>query len=144
MPELTKKERIQKFGEVFTPQWMVEKMCDELPANAFDPGKTFLEPACGDGVFVCEVLRRKFRRCRKRSDYSVALASVYAMDIQQQNVTDTIKNVTKLCGEYFRLAKADHETIADHVILCDSLKIMRMMNDPQLWRGEAARGGWEQ
>ena len=134
MSELTKKERIQKYGEVFSPQWLVEQMCDELPEEAFAPDKTFLEPACGDGVFVCEILRRKFHRCKKRRDYSTALASVYAMDIQQRNVDATIENVRNLCNDYFKPNAADIAIIGDHIILCDSLKVMRMMNDPQLWR----------
>lgn len=133
MSGLTKKERIQKYGEVFTPLHICKKMCDELPEDSFSPEKTFLEPACGDGVFVCEILRRKFLRCRKREDYSTALASVYAMDIQERNVDATIENVKALCVEFFRPSKSDVETIVNHVILCDSLKIMRMMNDQKLW-----------
>lgn len=132
MNELTKSERVRKYGEVFTPQWIVDKMCDDLPEDAFEPERTFLEPACGEGVFVCEILRRKFSSCKRREDFSTALASVYAMDIQQRNVDATIEAVTALCAEYFKLSKKDAEIIRDHVILCDSLKVMRMMNDPQL------------
>ena len=61
MQETSQKERVKKFGEVFTPEWMVRKMCDELEENspgAFDIDSTFLEPTCGDGVFVEEILRR--------------------------------------------------------------------------------------
>lgn len=128
---MTKAERIRKFGEVFTPQHIVENMCDALEKeapDAFDIGKTFLEPCCGDGVFVLEILRRKFARCVKRSDYSEALASVWAMDIQEWCVKATIENVIKLCNEHFKPTKEDIQVINDHVILCDSLKVMRMMN----------------
>lgn len=130
-----KAERVRKYGEVFTPQWMVEKMCYELPDEAWEPEKTFLDPATGEGVFVLEVLRRKFGRCKTRRDYSVALESVYAMEIQPKNVETTIRNVIELCREYFRPTKADIKTINNHVILCDSLKVMRMMNDERL-RGD--------
>lgn len=133
---MDKKERVRKYGEVFTPQWVVDRMCDELPDNAFEPARTFLEPACGEGVFVLEILRRKFKRCKSRKDYSTAIASVYAMEIQPQNVEETIRAVTELCKKYFDLTKADIETINNHVILCDSLKVMRMMNDSQLWKSE--------
>lgn len=135
---MDKKERIRKYGEVFTPQRIVDKMCDELPEEAWEPKKTFLEPCCGEGVFVCEILRRKFRHCKRREDFSAALASVYAMDIQQRNVDATIEAVTALCAEYFKPSKKDAEVIRDHVILCDSLKVIRMMNDPQLWEGRDA------
>lgn len=107
----------------------MDRMCNELPPDAFEIEKTFLEPCCGDGVFVLEILRRKFANCKKRADYSTALASVWAMDIQEWCVTATISNIVDLCGEYFKPSKADIETIKNHVILCDSLKVMRMMNE---------------
>ena len=129
---LTKEERVRKFGEVFTPQRIVDQMCDALAdesPDAFEIGKTFLEPCCGDGVFVLEILRRKFSRCKRRSDYTEALASVWAMDIQQKNVDATIINVIELCRGYISLSKAELEIIRNHVILCDSLKVMRMIAD---------------
>lgn len=107
-------------------------MCDSLEAEspgAFDPDKTFLEPTCGDGIFVCEILHRKFERCRKRADYTVALESVYAMEIQEDNVRKTIENVTALCEGYFKPTKAERETIKNHIIMADALKVMRMIND---------------
>ena len=33
-------ERVKKFGEVFTPEWVVRKMCDELPSEAFGISKS--------------------------------------------------------------------------------------------------------
>lgn len=107
-------------------------MCDLLQQeapDAFGVEKTFLEPTCGDGVFVLEILRRKFRNCRTRADYTAALRSVWAMDIQERNVRATIANVTALCNEHFRPTKAELEIIDNHVILCDSLKIMRLINE---------------
>ena len=130
--ELSKAERVKKFGEVFTPARIVGQMLDSLEAEApevWEPGKTFLDPCCGDGAFTLEILRRKFERCRTRGDYSEALRTVWAMDIQAWCVEATIRNVEALCGEYFRPTKADLETIRDHVIQCDSLKIMRMINE---------------
>lgn len=133
MEELTKKERIRQYGEVFTPQHIVEQMCDMLDeesgGTAFEIDKTFLEPTCGDGVFVVEILRRKFKRCVKREDYTRALLSVWGMDIQERNVTATIANVEALCRELFRPTKRELEIINNHIIMCDSLKVMQMMNE---------------
>lgn len=126
---LTKAERVSKFGEVFTPQWVVDLMCDNLPQDAFEPESTFLEPTCGEGVFVVEILRRKFERCKKRADFTTALESVYAMELLPDNVQITICNVKALCCEYFNPTKAEFETIENHVIQADALKVMRMIND---------------
>lgn len=131
-PTLSKREKIAKFGEVFTPDWVVRQMCDALEKespDAFQPGKTFLEPTCGEGVFVCEILRRKFQNCKTRADYTTAIRSVYAMELQADNVEKTIRAVTELCEATFRLSKEDRETIKDHIIQADALKVMKMIND---------------
>lgn len=127
---LSKAERVRKYGEVFTPEWVVKDMCDMLEAEspgAFEPERTFLEPTCGDGAFVVEILRRKFERCRRREDYRVALESVYGFEIQTDNVEKCIENVTALCREYFKLTPWERGIISDHIILCDGLKVMKML-----------------
>lgn len=125
------KERIDKYGEVFTPQWVVNNMCDALEKEnpqAFQPDSTFLEPACGDGVFILEILRRKFSRCKKRKDFTTALESVYGFEILADNVDATIRNITSLCEEQFRPTKAELQIIRDHVIQCDGLKVMKLLS----------------
>ena len=131
MELIKSKERVQKYGEVFTPQWVVEKMCDELPDEAWKPETTFLEPSCGEGVFILEILRRKFENCKTRKDYRTALKSVYGFEIQADNVKITIENVINLCKKYFKISQSDIEIINDHIIMCDGLKIMRMLNEEQ-------------
>lgn len=121
--------------EVFTSEWLVKDMCDMLEhesADAFEPTKTFLEPTCGDGNFVVEILRRKFAYCVMRQDFTVALKSVYGMDIQADNIAECIRRVTALCNQYFKPTKEELQIINDHYIMCDSLKIMRMMADENL------------
>jgi hypothetical protein len=132
MQTLSKTERVKKFGEVFTPAWCVRDMCDMLEAenagrDVFAPETTFLEPACGDGAFVAEILRRKFDRCKRRRDYTVALESVYGFEIQADNVEKCIQNLTILCCQYFKPTKAEEQIISDHIIQCDGLKVMRML-----------------
>jgi hypothetical protein len=102
-------------------------MLEAESPGAFEPGRTFLEPTCGDGNFVVEVLRRKFDRCKCRKDYTTALESVYGMEMQADNVAECIRRVTALCGRYFKPTKAELQIINDHYIQCDSLKIMKMM-----------------
>lgn len=129
---LTKKEKIQKFGEVFTPPHIVEQMLDMLKQESpgcFAPGTTYLEPTCGEGVFVCGILRRKFANCSTDAERRLAIRSVWAMELQADNVEKTIQAVTELCEGVLQLTKADRETIKDHVIQADALKVMKMMND---------------
>lgn len=134
---LSKAERIRKYGEVFTPPDVVKRMCDMLESenpddDPFSPWHTFLEPTCGDGAFVVEILRRKFERCRSRSDFTTAIQSVYGLELQPENVAECIRRVTELCQQYFKPTKAELQIINDHYIMCDSLKIMKMMGDERL------------
>lgn len=126
--QIKSKERVEKFAEVFTAQREVEAMCNLIPDEMYEPRTTYLEPTCGEGVFLLEILRRKFKRCKSRKDYSTAINSIYGMDIQADNVKITIENIVSLCEEYFKPSKADIETINNHIIMCDSLKIMMLLN----------------
>ena len=76
------------YGEVFTPPELVNKMLDKLPPEVwdhYDEPWTFLDPACGNGNFLVEVLRRQL-------DAGVlpatALGSVYGIDIMPDNVLE--------------------------------------------------------
>ena len=62
--QVKSKDRVRDFGEVFTKPETVRDMLDLLPPDVFMPEKTFLEPCCGEGVFLLEILRRKFAKCR--------------------------------------------------------------------------------
>ena len=99
----------------------------ENDPDVFLPEKTFLEPSCGEGAFVIEILRRKFENCKSKNDFKVAIASVYGMDIQADNIEATIGNIIELCKEYFKLSKEDMQVINDHYMQCDSLKVMKLL-----------------
>ena len=132
--KLSKAERVKKFGEVFTPVKTVSEMCDMLEEESpgcFEPERTFLEPTCGAGAFVLEILRRKFERCKCRLDYRIALESVYGFEIQADNVAKCIENVKELCSEYFRPTQGDIQIINDHIIQCDGLKVMKMLAEAE-------------
>ncbi len=97
-------ERVRDLGEVFTPEATVEEMLDLFPAAmwAVHPSPTFLEPACGDGNFLIQILRRKLEgvaKLYKRGKLPAgtseeaaqvhaleALASIYAVDISVENI----------------------------------------------------------
>lgn len=130
--QVKSKKRVNDYGEVFTSCKTVNEMLDTLPKEMFEIDKTFLEPTCGEGVFIIEILKRKFENCKRRNDYTIALNSVYGMELQKDNVEICIGNIVKLCDQYFKLSKYEHELINDHIIQADSMKIMKMLNDKQL------------
>jgi type I restriction-modification system DNA methylase subunit len=83
------KQRVKDFAEVFTPQHIVKDMCDLVPEEMWTSiDTTFLEPACGTGNFLVEILKRKFKLCQSWKDGLRALKSIYGMDIQADNVEE--------------------------------------------------------
>ncbi len=136
--QIISKERVRDYGEVFTAEREVKAMCDLFHNEIWDNiASSFLEPACGEGVFILEILKRKFERCKKRNDYTIALQSVYGMDIQADNVETCINNIIDLCEHTFKITKSEKEIIKNHIMQADSLKVMQMIVDMQ----EKEKGG---
>ena len=127
MQQIKSRERVSKYGEVFTNEREVKAMCDLIPPDVWENiESSFLEPCCGEGVFILEILKRKFSHCRTKKDYT-ALQSVYGMDIQADNVEKCISNIVDLCKVTFPITKAQIEIINNHIVQADSLKIIDMM-----------------
>ena len=93
--QIKSKQRVADHGEVFTNEREVKAMCDLVKHEAESIDSRFLEPACGDGNFLAEILSRKLevvkKKYRKSSfDYEkmslLAVSSVYGVDILKDNV----------------------------------------------------------
>lgn len=87
------KARVQLHGEVFTPDWMVEKMLNLVADEADDIYKTFLEPSSGDGNFLLAILKRKLTAVENTFDKKYwktktlfALASIYGIEYLGDNL----------------------------------------------------------
>ena len=93
--QVKSRRRVRDHGEVFTAEREVKAMCDLVKNETERIDSTFLEPACGDGNFLVEILRRKLdvvsRKYSKSAEdlsfYSIrALMSLYGVDILADNV----------------------------------------------------------
>lgn len=93
--QVKSKERVANHGEVFTAEREVNAMLDLVKQETERIDSRFLEPACGDGNFLVEILRRKlnvvYSRYRKSIlDYEknslLAVSSIYGIEIQMDNV----------------------------------------------------------
>ena len=109
------KARTKATGEVFTPTPLVQEILDkldQLPYELFtDPTKTFLDPSCGDGQFLAEVLIRKMEA---GSTFEQALSTIYGVDLMPDNV--------KLCQDRL-LCGQDHlrPIVEQNIVCCDAL-----------------------
>ena len=92
--QVKSKQRVADHGEVFTAEREVKAMCDLVKQETERIDSRFLEPACGDGNFLAEILSRKLGVVTKkyrRSAYDwernalLALSSLYGVDILSDN-----------------------------------------------------------
>lgn len=100
------KVRVKEFGEVFTPDTIVNDMMDlvdsKLNPNCSDKeyiSTVILEPACGDGQFLVRILYRKLERVKKlpieeRELHLIkSICSTLGVDIQSDNVKKSRKRL---------------------------------------------------
>lgn len=90
------KERQKKTGEVFTPPELINEMLDQLDPALFQPGKTFLEPAAGDGNMVIEYLKRKLKYGCTPTE---ALQDTFAVEYMKDNIEVMKRRILELCGD---------------------------------------------
>jgi type I restriction-modification system DNA methylase subunit len=111
------KERVDKTGEIFTPSELVKEILSKLPEESFtNPNKSFIDPACGDGNFLVEVLNLKLS---KSHDVIQALSNIYGIDIMEDNVQECKRRLLEIAGN-----DKQHQNIVDRNIkVGDALKI---------------------
>ena len=109
------KQRVADHGEVFTPAWMVEAMLDLVKDETQRIDSRFLEPACGSGNFLVQVLRRKLAAVELkygRSDFErrhyalLALMCIYGIELLPDNIVECRANLLDIFAEYLNLDEA--------------------------------------
>lgn len=108
---IVSKERVSNFGEVYTPDFIVNDMLDMVDAemDKDDLWKyidtTYLEPSCGNGQFLIRILDRKIKAVNKLPvedrEFGIvrAVCSIYGVDIQLDNVMNSKKRMKRLIFE---------------------------------------------
>ena len=89
------KSRVADHGEVFTPPWMVEAMLDLVKDETERIDSRFLEPACGSGNFLVQILKRKILAVElkygksdfeKRQYALLGLMCIYGIELLPDNI----------------------------------------------------------
>ena len=144
--QVKSRQRVADHGEVFTAEREVNAMLDLVKQETERIGSRFLEPACGDGNFLAEILRRKLKAVKSQYRRSVpdyekyaveAVTSIYGVDILQDNVDDCRKrlfaiwdaeytaNCRKECRDEVREAV---QFILERNILCGNALTLKKVN----------------
>ena len=101
--QIKSRKRVAEHGEVFTAKREVNAMLDLVKEETDRIDSRFLEPACGNGNFLVEILSRKLesiskqkymwhrdRMAEKMGELSLlAVSSIYGFDIMQDNVEES-------------------------------------------------------
>lgn len=103
--QVISRKRVADHGEVFTSQREVNAMLDLVKQETERIDSRFLEPACGTGNFLTEILRRKLEAVEKKYRRSQldfernlvsAVASIYGIDILEDNIIECRQRLFEL------------------------------------------------
>lgn len=102
MEQIKSKQRVEQFGEVFTPPEIVNEMLDLMDEEIRSIESRILEPSCGNGAFLIPILERKMETVinlpSTDSDLVInsaliALMSVYGIDYLEDNIEECRANL---------------------------------------------------
>lgn len=120
--QVKSKERVKDFGEVFTNPREVKAMLDLVKEESYRIDSKFLEPACGNGNFLIEILERKIKTISEIAQNKqewislslVAVSSIYGIDIQRDNVEEAVERLLNFlrmkCNEFYSELLEDEES----------------------------------
>ena len=103
----TKRQARKKVSaEDFTPLPLVNEILNRLSTESHDSvwsdSKTFIDPACGNGNFLIEVLKRKLQ---KGHDPLLALSTIYGTDIMLDNINECRLRLIKVVAGHIKKNK---------------------------------------
>lgn len=110
------KKRVADHGEVFTPAWLIDAMLNLVREETERIDSRFLEPACGSGNFVVQVLRRKLAAVElkySKSDFEKAhyalygLMCIYGIELLPDNVVECRENMLEIFDDFLGLSEED-------------------------------------
>lgn len=140
--QIKSKARVSAHGEVFTNEREVNAMLDLVKHETERIDSRFLEPACGDGNFLAEILRRKLAVChdlvkQKKStqlEYEknlvLAVSSIYGIEILPDNA--------KACRErLFLIAEQTYHSLFPKTFKTECLNSVRYLLEKNIILGDA-------
>lgn len=124
------RQRVADHGEVFTPAWLVGAMLDLVKGETERIDSRFLEPACGSGNFLVQILRRKLAAVEikyGKSDFErrhyalLAVMCIYGIELLPDNIAECRANLLEVFAEYLALGPADDLHRAASYVLSQNL-----------------------
>ena len=123
--QVVSKQRVADHGEVYTAKREVNAMLDLVKEETERIDSRFLEPACGTGNFLVEILNRKMEAVRKqfaknRYEYDLASAqavsSMYGVELLPDNTAICRQRLLELFLDIYQ--RHQHAAAADELKNC--------------------------
>lgn len=133
--DLVPRKLRHKLGEFYTPDWLAERTLNLTNYNG-DTDERVLDPGCGSGTFLVEVLRRvksfitdqenSLTQERKVKIGKKILKNIAGYDLNPVAVLAARTNFILAMGDIFKALINSEETIDLPVYLCDSILTPRL------------------
>lgn len=116
MTQVVSKKRVQDHGEVYTNHREVNAMLDLVKHETERIDSRFLEPACGTGNFLVEILSRKLKVVLEKYKKSqldferyavLAVGSIYGVDLLPDNVHKCQERLFEVFSKIYRATYKD-------------------------------------
>jgi hypothetical protein len=130
MSLLKSKQRVADHGEVFTPAWMAEAMLDLVKDETERIDSRLLEPACGSGNFLVQILRRKLAAVELKygkSDFErrhyalLGLMCLYGIELLPDNIAECRANLLEVFAACLKLDQSEDLYRAAFFVLSQNL-----------------------
>ena len=138
------KQRVADHGEVFTPAHIVEAMLDLVKEESERIDSRFLEPACGEGNFLKQVLLRKLAAVQakyganefERRHYALlGLMCIYGIELLEDNAELCRQNLLSIFTEFIAdptddvWGKAAAKVLQVNIVQADALTMKQPNGD---------------
>jgi len=144
----------------FPPPWMVEAMLELVESETERIDSRFLEPACGSGNFLIEILRRKLIAVEVkygRSDFEkrhyglLAIMSIYGIELLPDNIAECRANLLEILADYLHLEvsqdlfRAASYVLSQNLVHGDALTMQTTDGEPIIFAewGYLSRGKFQ-
>lgn len=109
--QIKTRDRVRDLGEVYTNEREVKSMMDLVMDEGYKISSRFLEPACGNGNFLEEILKRKLETVLKVSngqknfEYNIikSISSIYGIDICLDNVIESRERMVHIIKSFYSM-----------------------------------------
>ena len=150
--QVKSKQRVADYGEVFTAEREVNAMLNLVKDETESIESRFLEPSCGEGNFLAEILKRKLSVVQKkyndpqmRHDYELwsmfAVTRIYGVELLADNIAICRERLFRIWDEaYTANCQEDAKDecrkfvrcVLKHNIVCGNFLSMKQANGDRI------------